>query len=167
MPKAKIARDQIIGELMAAVEMQHGEYEREMRFRKTTGGIAFDFAELGLTGAAALVGGAEVKGILAAIATGVKGAELSVNRRVWEEMTLQAVQSQMRSAMISRKAQILLSMEKPVSNYSLELGLADVSEMFYDGTITRAMQALVKDANASETVARGALLKAKRIKEPQ
>jgi hypothetical protein len=151
---ARIERDQILYELMAIIEAEHGEYERSMIFRKSTADMVFDFLELGLSGAGAVTGGAETKAILAAIATGTKGAEISVNRRVFHDQAVEAIQAQMRAAQKSRKAQIIESIQKTnVVEYPLDLGLSDVVEFYYDGTLARAFQSMVRDAKKKEEAA--------------
>lgn len=150
---ARVERNQILTELLNIIEAEHGEYERSMLFRKSTTEMIFDFAELGLSGAGTVVGGASTKAILAAIATGTKGAEISVNKRVFHDQAIEAIQAQMRAAQKSRKAQIIESMQTNVLAYPLELGLADVVEFYYDGTLTRAFQAMLQDAKKKEEAA--------------
>ena len=158
--KAKIERDQILGELMYLIEASHGDYERSMRFHKTTFDVITDFTLLGLTGAGAVTGGAETKAILAAVATGVKGAELSVNTRLFKDQTIEAIQAQMRAAQAQRKEAILRRIDKPATEYTLELGLSDIVQYYYDGTLTRAFQNLVADAKEKEKKAEVGVTKA-------
>lgn len=163
-PTARRERDQILGELMFIIDSDHGKFERSLRGGKTSFDLFSDFALLGLTGAAAVTGGAETKAILAAIATGVKGAELSVNKRVFQDQAIEAIQAQMRSAQLLRKSQIIQSMAKPTTKYTLDMGLSDIVQYFYDGTLARAFQNLVADAKKKEGQAEDKVSEAKNIK---
>ena len=149
--EARIERNQILSELIFIIEAESGNYERNLRLQKTGFDLFSDFAQLGLTGAATVVGGADTKSILAAIATGLKGSELAMNKRVFQDQAVEAIASQIRANQNSRKARIIEAMTLSVELYPLELGLADIVQLYYDGTITRAMQGLVADARIKET----------------
>ena len=150
LERARMERNQILTELIGIIEAEHGEYERAMVLRKSTMEMIFDFAELGLSGAGTVVGGEGTKAILAAIATGTKGADISLNKRVFHDQAVEALQAQMRAAQKDRKAQMIQSMTNSVLAYPLEMGLADVVGFYYDGTLTRAFQNMVKDAKDKE-----------------
>ncbi|MEP6663559.1 MAG: hypothetical protein ABJC04_07830 [Verrucomicrobiota bacterium] len=158
---AKMERNQILGELMLVIDASHGRMERNLRGGKTGFDLLADFAELGLTGAAAVTGGAETKAILAAIATGVKGADLAINKRVFQDQALEAIQAQMRAAQLLRKAEIIKGMKRSTTSYPLELGLADIVQYFYDGSLTRAFQNLVATAKEKEKTSEGVVTAAK------
>jgi hypothetical protein len=161
--EAKMERNQILSELMAIIEAEHGEYERSMLFRKSLWDTVLDFTELGLTGAAAVSGGAQTKAILAAIAAGTKGAEISIDKNVLHDHAVEAIQTQMRATQKLRKAQVIQSMQTNVTAYPLDLGLADIFEFYYDGTIARAFQNMVKDAKDKEEDADDSLADAKGV----
>ena len=147
---AKRERDQILGELMYIIDADHGDFERSMQAHATAFEVLSDFTVLGLTGAGAVTGGAETKAILSAIASGVMGAQLSVNKRVFRDKTIEALQAQMRAAQTQRKAVIIRRMKQSTDDYTLELGLSDIVQYYYDGTLTRALQNMVADAKDKE-----------------
>jgi hypothetical protein len=147
---AKRERDQILGELMYIIDADHGDFERSMQAHATAFEVMSDFTVLGLTGAGAVTGGAETKAILSAIASGVMGAQLSVNKRVFRDKTIEALQAQMRAAQTQRKAEIISRMKQTTDDYTLELGLSDIVQYYYDGTMTRALQNMVADAKEKE-----------------
>ena len=149
--EARLERNQILSELIFIIEAESGNYERNLRFQKSGFDLVSDLAQLGLTGAATVTGGAQTKSILAAIATGLKGSELAMNKRIFQDQAVEAIASQMRAAQNLRKAKILEGMALSVDAYPLDLGLADIVQFYYDGTVTRAMQGLVADARAKET----------------
>ncbi len=160
--EARIERNQILSELIFIVEAESGNYERTLRYHKTGFDLISDFAQLGLTGAAAVAGGAQTKSILAAIATGLKGSELALNKRVFQDQAVEAIAAQMRAGQNVRKVKILESMAQSVDVYPLDLGLADIVQFYYDGSVTRAMQGLVADARAKETNALGRVMEVQR-----
>jgi hypothetical protein len=147
---ARRERNQILGELMYIIDADHGDYERSMQAHATAFEVMSDFTVLGLTGAGAVTGGAETKAILSAIASGVMGAQLSVNKRVFRDKTIEALQAQMRAAQTQRKAEIISRMKQTTDDYTLELGLSDIVQYYYDGTMTRALQNMVADAKEKE-----------------
>jgi hypothetical protein len=119
---AKRERNRILGELMYIIDVEHGDFERTFRGSKTGFDLTTDLALLGLSGAGAVAGGVHTKTILAAIATGVKGAEVSVDKVVLQQQTVEAILAQMRAAQLRRKAIIISSMKLSTSDYTLELG---------------------------------------------
>jgi len=147
---ARIERDRILQQLMYYITASHGQFTRNTTATKEWIDVGSDFAILGLAGAGTIVGGEEVKAILAAITTGVQGAQMTVNKRVFREQAIEALQLQMRAAMMRRKAEILDRMKQGVDVYSLDLGLNDIVEYYYDGTFTRAFQNLVSGAKKQE-----------------
>ena len=147
---ARRERNQILGELMYIIDADHGDFERSMQAHATAFEVLSDFTVLGLTGAGAVTGGAETKAILSAIASGVMGAQLSVNKRVFRDKTIEALQAQMRAAQTQRKAEIISRMKQTTDDYTLELGLSDIVQYYYDGTMTRALQNMVADAKEKE-----------------
>jgi hypothetical protein len=149
--QARTERNEILSELIFMIEAESGNYERNLRFQKSGFDLISDLAQLGLTGAATVTGGAQTKSILAAIATGLKGSELAMNKRIFQDQAVEAIAAQMRAAQNTRKAKILEGMALSIEAYPLDLGLADIVQFYYDGTVTRAMQGLVADARAKET----------------
>jgi hypothetical protein len=147
---ARRERNQILSELMYIIDADHGDYERSTQAHATAFEVLSDFTVLGLTGAGAVTGGAETKSILSAIASGVMGAQLSVNKRVFRDKTIEALQAQMRAAQTQRKAEIISRMKQTTDDYTLELGLSGIVQYYYDGTMTRALQNMVADAKEKE-----------------
>lgn len=150
---ARLERNRILQELLYAIDSSHGQFTRDSIANKGWLDVGSDFAILGLSGAGAVAGGAGTKAILAAIVGGVQGAQLTVNKRVFREQAIEALQAQMGAAMLKRKAQILERMKTGVDEYSLDLGLSDIVNYYYDGTFTRAFQNLVAQAKNEQEAA--------------
>jgi hypothetical protein len=158
--KAKAERDRIVFELLYFIDSSHGQFERDTTASKVWVDVGSDFAILGLSGAGTVAGGEATKAILAAIVGGIQGAQLTVNKRVFRDHAIEALQAQMNAAMMKRKAEIITRMKKGVEDYPLDLALSDVVEYYYDGTFTRAFQNLVTESKKQEEVASGEVSKA-------
>jgi hypothetical protein len=158
--EARLERNRIVTELLYSIDAAHGQFTRDSLANKGWLDVGSDFAILGLSGAGAVVGGAGTKAILAAIVGGVQGAQLTVNKRVFREQAIEALEAEMSAAMMARKAEILERMKKSVDEYSLDLALSDIVEYYYDGTFTRAFQNLVAQAKQQQTESEKAVKKA-------
>ena len=153
-------RNAILSELMYMVDGAHGEFERNTRFWKDAADFFADIAVLGVNGAGTVTGGAETKAIMNAIAGGITGSKLAVNKDLFQEQAIEAIESQMNASMKDRKAQIIISMRNDVSTYPLELGLSDVVNYYYDGTYARALQNILQTAKDKENTADAAVMDA-------
>lgn len=157
LAEAKLERDAILSELMLMIDGAHGEFERNSRALKSTSDFVADLAVLSLNGAGTVTGGAATKAVLSAIAGGVTGTKLAVSKDLLADQAMEAIQAQMRANMQNRKAAIITSMTNSVDKYPLELGLDDVANYYYDGTVARALQNMVQSAKQSESDANDAV----------
>ena len=147
---AKRERDAILSELMFMIDGAHGEFERDTRAIKSTADFVAELAVLGVTSAGAVAGGAATKAVLSAVAGGIVGSKLAVNKELLAQQAMEAIQAQMRANMQLRKATIITNMTNTVDKYPLELGLSDVANYYYDGTMARALQNMVQTAKEKE-----------------
>ncbi len=147
---AKDERNAILGELIYLIDASHGEYERNVRVGKSSLDLLGDLAILGVNSAGAIVGAAETKTILHVISGGIEGSQLAVNKRMLQDQALEAVQAQMRASMKDHKADIINCMKNNIQDYPLEMGLSDIVQYYYDGTITRALQNMAQSAKKQE-----------------
>ena len=152
--EAKFERDAILGELMLLVNGAHGEFERDTRAIKTTADFISDLAVLGVTSAGTVAGGAATKAVLSAIAGGITGTKLAVNKDLLQEQAVEAIHAQMSASMNECRARIISNMTNSVARYPLELGLADISEYYYAGTFAHAIQSMVQEAKKKDEIAK-------------
>ena len=93
----------------------------------TSSRLVLPRAVLGVTSAGAVAGGAATKAVLSAVAGGIVGSKLAVNKELLAQQAMEAIQAQMRANMQLRKATIITNMTNTVDKYPLELGLSDFS----------------------------------------
>lgn len=98
-----------------------------------------DITLLGLSGAGALVPAAATKAILAAIAGGIAGAHVSINKNFFQERATAALIAKMEASRKSVLAQILKSMKESVADYPLSRGFSDITDYYNAGTIIGAL----------------------------
>ena len=158
---AKLERNQVISELVRIVDANYFEYETAFREGKVVYDLWGDFVQLGLTTGVTLVGGAGLKTILGAAATAVKGFDLAVNQRLFEQRGVQALELQMRASRDVQLAEINTKITKDVVEYPLDMGLSDVTKYYYEGTLTRALQRILESAQKEATSAQSKLTASK------
>lgn len=145
--KQRIIRDQILLEMMGVLNENYKQFESNLRDDVTVKNVAIQIASLGTSAAGAAVGSAATKTVLAAITTGLIGANAIVDKQVFFEQSVQALQLQMQSDRAAVQAKIYEGLQKPVDKYPLEMGLNDMLSLYYAGTVTQALQSLVTTTN--------------------
>lgn len=151
---ARLERDQILSELMYAIDAAHGQYERNTRIGKDTLDFISDIGILGTNAAGTVTGTAEIKSILHAISGGIASTQSAATNRFLADQAIEAIQTQMRAQMKERKADIIKNMQQDVKKYTLDMGLSDIVNYYYDGTFTRALQNMTKSATDKEQQAK-------------
>jgi len=153
-------RNQILNDLMSLIDYNYYEFESNLRGDKTTQEMGADIATLGLTAAATVMGGAETKTILSAIATGVVGVNSSIDKQVFQSNTIQAIQLQMRSMRAAIEKNLNAGMGKNIQTYSLQNGIRDIVAYYNAGSLTDALIGLIQssanNAHANQTAAAAA-----------
>ncbi len=99
---------------------------------------------LGLSAASTAVGGEEAKTILSAIATGVVGANSSLDKNILQNNTVQALELEMRALRAEKERDLLNGMADSDAHYPLQSGIRDVIAYYYGGSLTDAMLRLVE-----------------------
>jgi hypothetical protein len=154
------ARNQILNDLMTLIDSNYHQFEDNLRGDKATQELGADIATLGLTAASTVVGGAETKTILSAIATGVVGVNSSIDKEVFQNNTVQALQLQMRAARSAVETKLINGMKQEIKDYPLQYGIRDIVAYYYAGSLNDALLGLVQnssiDAQTSQTNATSA-----------
>ncbi|MBA4147262.1 MAG: hypothetical protein H0X66_04040 [Verrucomicrobia bacterium] len=159
-------RNAIIEEVMGVMDSSYNTYEWSLRDLKTIKDTVADLTALGLTTASTAVGGAATKTILSGIATGVLGANATLDKNVFKDQTIQTLQLQMQAQRKIQEARIAQRMTNSVNVYPLEAALRDLEEYYFAGSVTRALQAMVTTAQQSKTAAEISVDVAKGVKIP-
>ena len=89
--KVKI-RNAILNDLMATIDFNYHEFEVRLHMDKTLKDTSTEIVTLGLTAASTAAGCTEVKTILSAIASGVVGANASLDKNILQNNTVQALE---------------------------------------------------------------------------
>ncbi len=140
--KTKV-RNAILNDLMAVIDLNYHEFEAGLRTDKAVKDTAAEVVTLGLTAASTAVGGEEAKTILSAIATGVVGANSSLDKNVLQNNTIQTLELEMRALRAEKERDLLNGMADSDAHYPLQSGIRDVIAYYYAGSLTDAMLGLV------------------------
>ncbi len=150
-------RNAILNDLMATIDFNYHEFEVRLHTDKTVKDTSAEIVILGLTAASTAAGGAEVKTILSAIASGVVGANSSLDKNILQNNTIQALELEMRSLRAQKEKDLINGMADSDAHYPLQSGIRDVIAYYYAGSLTDAMLGLVaktgSDAEASRATA--------------
>ena len=114
---------------------------RLMRGRAATK-VIFDVIDLGLTAAVPISNGTRGKTILGSLATGFKGANLSVDRNVFNEQSTATILSAMDTCVMRQRTLIANNSNLPVDRYTIYNGYADLARLFGCTTLSGALQEL-------------------------
>jgi hypothetical protein len=141
--KVRRLRDAMIQRIRVEIEINYRQFETLLYSDKAAFNTVFDFAELGLSAATTIVGGAQTKTILAALSTASQGGRLSYDKNWFREKTAETIIAAMEA---ERNKKLLLIMDKMVkgnaAQYTFEEAWSDLVDYFYAGTLEGGMQAL-------------------------
>ena len=141
--KGKV-RNAILNDLMAVIDLNYHEFEARLRTDKAIKDTSAEIVTLGLTAASTAVGGEEAKTILSAIATGVVGANSSLDKNVLQNNTIQTLELEMRALRAEKERDLLNGMADSDAHYPLQSGIRDVIAYYYAGSLTDATLGLVE-----------------------
>ena len=147
-------RNTILNDLMAVIDFNYHEFEVRLHEDKTLKDTSTEIVTLGLTAASTAVGGAEVKTILSAIATGVVGANSSLDKNILQNNTVQALELEMRSLRAQKERDLIVGMADTDAHYPLQSGIRDVIAYYYAGSLTDAMLGLVEKTGSDAAASR-------------
>jgi hypothetical protein len=163
MPAEKVkVRNAILNDLMAVIDFNYHEFEAQLRSEKVLKNTAADIVTLGLTAASTAVGGEEAKTILSAIATGVVGANTALDKNVFQNNTVEALELEMRSLRALKEQDLINGMADTDAHYPLQSGIRDVIAYYYAGSLTDAMLGLVEKTGADAQANRANATEARR-----
>jgi hypothetical protein len=145
----KLTRNEIIDDLKGLIDQNYRNYEVTLRDDKNIRDLSFNLAAMGLTAAATVAGGEATKTILAAIATGVLGANATVDKVILKDFGIETIQFNMQKLRSEREKLIIDGKKKGVDDYTLNQALGDLVEYYNAGFVTRALASMVVDAGAA------------------
>ena len=147
-------RNWIIENFVTVANHAFGDYEHDSVVWHVGTVTAFDFINLGLTAATTVTGMATTLG---AAATGTQGASHSFTKNVFNDQTAFVINSKMEALRLTQLSTIRDREALPVDCkddqgepnatkgsqpkcYTLAQAMNDVQELYYDGTVHRALQ---------------------------
>jgi hypothetical protein len=141
-----LVRNEIVDELIGIVDRNYHEYEIALRESRNTLDLTATLAAMGTSAAGAVVGGEETKTILAAISTGILGADAALNKTVYKELATEAILSEMRKLRAEREANIVIGKTNSAAVYTLNQALNDITDYYNAGWVTSALVSLAANA---------------------
>ena len=144
----KVVRNRAIYELLTVIDSDYANFEIDVRFDRSTKDTVVTWISIALTGTASLA----TKGTantLAAIDTGMKGADAAFNTNFLRDKSNEILMNSMRGNRAIVLKKIYESMVKEVPDYPLEFAIKDLVEYYNQGTLTSALNSLISETAAS------------------
>lgn len=141
-PEAK--RNLALSYSEALVMSRYGAVRNSLMNGRAAAAIAFDVANLGLTAAIPIVNGSRGKTILGAIATGLQGMQLSIDRNLFQQQTTSALLSAMDSCVAKQRRVLADHRLLPMPQYDEYGAYADLVQLYGCTTLAGAVQELTE-----------------------
>lgn len=145
----QMIRNRIIFELIEKIDIEYGDYTKNVRYQRQFKDIVLDLLGLGFSSAGSFVGGPTVKSILSGVSTGFQGVNTAIDRDIFAQETWQAVVNQMSADRSAVQSTILTNMAKKDADYPLEAAMEDLVHYIYAGTFTHALASIVANTGQS------------------
>jgi len=152
--QAKVERDAMINRIEVDIESNYREYEGKLEATRAALTTVGDATELGVSAAIGVVGATDVKDLLSAALTSLKGSRLSFDKNFFREKTTEILISKMEASRDAIRNRITQKMDLDVGKYPFEEAWRDLVEFFYAGTLQSAIVQLGNDAGAAAAAAR-------------
>jgi len=165
----KSYRNDFINAKILAIDQSFETFQEDLVRESGLKDLGADWANLALTGAAAVVPLAQTKTVLTAIATGITGAKGSVDTNLFFKKTVVALITQMKADRETKRTDILKKMDLDTDKYPLTLALTDLEEYYKAGTLPQALISISATAGAKISAEKGNqkdLLTGKYVKDP-
>jgi len=138
----KQLRNRYAFNLLGMVDAEYSDFEKDLRSDRARKDVFVDWTSIALTAAATVTGTSHVKTILAAIDTGLKGANASVDKNVFQQKGTESLINQMRADRAAIADRIYVGLNKEVVAYPLEAMLRDIVAYYSAGSVTSALVSL-------------------------
>lgn len=147
-------RDTVVYRRIEVIDAYYYDFESHLTGTYNAIDVGADLTTLILNGLGATTGTASAKAALAAASAGVIGAKNVINTDIFYQKTLPALVAQMRAARQQALANIEAGLANPVSKYSIDQALNDVTAYYIAGSLPSAVAQITAQAGASESSAR-------------
>ena len=140
-------RDRIIYGKMEVIEYDFEALERALNSTGNSVGLVGDLSVLTLTGIASTTGGEATKSALAALSSGVVGAQGAVSKNLYFQRTLPALLAQMDANRAKVQATIIASLiSKSDAEYPLSAAAIDLRRLIRAGSIPASVTQITEQA---------------------
>lgn len=164
--QAERLRNDVLSQLLSEVDTIYDEYEEAVRLENIGFNVARDWAEIGLSTAVVLTGGAGAKTIIGAALTAVQGGTLSLDKNVYAQRAKEAIIAQMQADRAAVRIAIVRKMTTSSPEfYTLSDARSDALEYLRAGTIGNALQHLAMEASKKAIESKGSLAELPRVRK--
>jgi len=143
-----VYRDNVISKCIAAIDTKYEKFKNDLQSQTATTNLAVDILALGLTAASSATTGDAARD-LAIGSTAALGTGAAINRDVFYQQTLPAVEAAMDDARTQIQIRIVKSQmaDKSAANYTLASARSDINAYEAAGNINTAIRQLTTTAN--------------------
>jgi hypothetical protein len=154
---AAAVRNKIVYSLMAEIDYVFYDYETKLFLNEGLSHVGADFLQLGMAAGGTLTNGTRGKTILSALLAGVTGVDLSVDKNVFRQQTVQAITNSMEGNRDRIKTIIIQQLDQTTTSYPYPAARADLIHYFFAGTLPGGLQQLNQDAGSNAKSEKAAL----------
>lgn len=158
----KNVRNKMIDSRLALINLNYNQFIARFAVKKQSLDFGTEVTQLGLNLATTAVGGEETKTILAAVASGVTGSKLALDKNFFFEKTVPVLISSMNAQRKVMLLPIVTGMKQNTDDYSFAQALSDLDAYYFAGTFVGALQAIQADAGNKEVKANEELNKVRK-----
>ena len=134
--RARLARNEIIGQRMYAIDVQYTQYETALTREVQEVGFGALTTAGALGTASTLFTPVATKSILSGLSTAVLATKGHYDSEILLAQTIKTIQKQMRASRNLIAAGITARMAQSVADYPLPIALSDVEDYYNAGTLT-------------------------------
>jgi len=150
----KAVRNRILFELVGVVDADYNNFEMSLRSDRAYKDTIAQIASLALSGVG-VTAGASAARTLAAVDTGLKGANSTIDAEVFRDKASEFLINTMRANRSDVLTKIYQGMHKEDNVYPLEAGINDIVKYYHEGTVTSALVSLAGKLSAQAETSKG------------
>lgn len=146
-------RDKLISGRLALIDLNYNQFVARFSVTRQSLDFGTEVTQFGLNLATTAVGGAGTKTVLAAIAAGVTGSKIAIDKNFFFEKTVPVLVTSMNAQRKEALEPIMSGMQHSSADYSFNQALSDIDAYYFAGTFVGALQAIQADAGAKDVKA--------------
>lgn len=146
---AQRVRNQIAFGLKSLIDRQYAEFRSRLLAGQGGIAVAGDTSQLGLTAAATIARNVATKGIFAALATGITGLNLSIDKNYFQQQSYQVLIVAMDTARSSVSQQLVTGLGKTVESYPVTAMQDDLVNYLFAGSLPGGFAEIQREAGVA------------------